>query len=291
MARPRSTAFDACHAAVPAMLFAGVAALSMLAVHPVLVTLSLSGALAFSLVARGAAVTVRGLAWQLPLLVLVCLLNPFFSASGSTLLLKVGPRSVYLESLAYGATMGALLVATVLWFEDAAAVLTQDRLLALAGRRARSVPLVASMAAQLVPQMLGRARAVRAAARACTAAGPRPPARDELLRTSTMLLSWSLEDSLERADAMRARGWESGSPRTRYRPERFRARDAVAAAGIAALLALGAAGAWAACSSWEFYPRMSGLAPWWCYLPFALLALLPAVAELAARWVERGEAG
>ncbi len=291
MARPRSTAFDACHAAVPATLFAGVAALSMLAVHPVLVTLSLSGALAFSLVARGAAATVRGLAWQLPLLVLVCLLNPFFSASGSTLLLKVGPRSVYLESLAYGATMGALLVATVLWFEDAAAVLTQDRLLALAGRRARSVPLVASMAAQLVPQMLGRARSVRAAARACTAAGPRPPARDELLRTSTMLLSWSLEDSLERADAMRARGWESGSPRTRYRPERFRARDAVAAAGIAALLALGAAGAWAACSSWEFYPRMSGLAPWWCYLPFALLALLPAVAELAARWVERGEAG
>lgn len=291
MARPRSTAFDACHAAVPAMLFAGVAALSMLAVHPVLVTLSLSGALAFSLVARGAAATVRGLAWQLPLLVLVCLLNPFFSASGSTLLLKVGPRSVYLESLAYGATMGGLLVATVLWFEDAAAVLTQDRLLALAGRRARSVPLVASMAAQLVPQMLGRARAVRAAARACTAAGPRPPARDELLRTSTMLLSWSLEDSLERADAMRARGWESGSPRTRYRPERFRARDAVAAAGIAALLALGAAGAWAACSSWEFYPRMSGLAPWWCYLPFALLALLPAVAELAARWAERGDAG
>lgn len=291
MARPRSTAFDACHAAVPAMLFAGVAALSMLAVHPVLVTLSLSGALAFSLVARGAAATVRGLAWQLPLLVLVCLLNPFFSASGSTLLLKVGPRSVYLESLAYGATMGALLVATVLWFEDVAAVLTQDRLLALAGRRARSVPLVASMAAQLVPQMLGRARSVRAAARACTAAGPRPPARDELLRTSTMLLSWSLEDSLERADAMRARGWESGSPRTRYRPERFRARDAVAAAGIAALLALGAAGAWAACSSWEFYPRMSGLAPWWCYLPFALLALLPAVAELAARWAERGEAG
>lgn len=291
MARPRSTAFDACHAAVPAMLFAGVAALSMLAVHPVLVTLSLSGALAFSLVARGAAATVRGLAWQLPLLVLVCLLNPFFSASGSTLLLKVGPRSVYLESLAYGATMGALLVATVLWFEDAAAVLTQDRLLALAGRRARSVPLVASMAAQLVPQMLGRARSVRAAARACTAAGPRPPARDELLRTSTMLLSWSLEDSLERADAMRARGWESASPRTRYRPERFRARDAVAAAGIAALLALGAAGAWAACSSWEFYPRMSGLAPWWCYLPFALLALLPAVAELAARWAERGEAG
>lgn len=291
MARPRSTAFDACHAAVPATLFAGVAALSMLAVHPVFVALSLAGALAFSLVARGASATACGLAWQLPLLALVCLLNPFFSASGSTLLLKVGSRSVYLESLAYGATMGALLVATVLWFEGAAAVLTQDRLLALAGRRARSLPLVASMASQLVPQMLGRARAVRATACSCTAAGPRPPLRDELLRTSTMLLSWSLEDSLERADAMRARGWESGRPRTCYRPERFRARDAAAVAGAAVLLALSAAGAWAACSSWEFYPRMSGLSPWWSYLPFALLALLPALAELAAREAGRGEAG
>ena len=287
MARPRSTAFDACHAAVPSTLFAGVAVLSMLAVHPVCVALSLAGALSFSLVARGAAATACGLAWQLPLLALVCLVNPLFSASGSTLLLKVGPRSVYLESLAYGATMGALMVAVVLWAEGAAAVLTQDRLLALAGRRARAVPLVASMAAQLVPQMLGRARMVRATGRACTAAGPRPGVRDELLRTSTMLLSWSLEDSLERADAMRARGWESGRARTRYRPERLRARDAAAVAGIAALLVLGAAGAWTACSTWRFYPRMSGLAPWWAYLPLALLALLPAAAELAQRARER----
>ena len=109
-------------------------------------------------------------------------------------------------------------------------------------------------------------------------------------------LTWGAEkdldaDSLERAAAMRARGWESGSPRTRYRPERFRARDAAAVAGVAVLLALSAAGAWAACSSWEFYPRMSGLAPWWSYLPFALLALLPALAELAARGAERGGAG
>ena len=52
---------------------------------------------------------------------------------------------------------------------------------------------------------------------ACTAAGKRPRLRDELTRTSTMLLAWSLEHSVERADAMRARGWESGRPRTNYR--------------------------------------------------------------------------
>ena len=282
MASARPTPFDACHAAVPATLLAGTALLSMLSVQPVYVALSLAGALTFSLVARGGRATLRGLRWQLPLLALVCLANPFFSASGSTLLLKVGPRSVYAESLAYGATMGALMVAVALWLEGAAAVLTQDRLLALSPRRARSLPLVASMASQLLPQMLSRARTMRATVSACTAAGARLGLRDELVRTSTMLLAWSLEDSVERADSMRARGWESGRPRTCYRPERVRGRDAAALAGIVALLALCAWCAWETCSGWRFYPRMSDLGPWWRYLPWAVLAALPATLSLAS---------
>ena len=278
--------FDSWHAAVPAALFAGTAAITMLAVQPVFSALSLVGALAYSLLSRGWRATARGLAWQLPMLALVCLANPFFSASGSTLLLKIGPRSVYAESLAYGVTMGALMVAVVLWFEGAATALTQDRLLALGGRRARTLPLVASMASQLVPQLLARSRTVRATLAACTAAGPRKGLASELTRTSTMLLAWSLEDSVERADAMRARGWESGRPRTSFRPERLRGRDAWALVGIGALVALSAGCAWAACAGWRFYPKMSGLGPAWLYLPFAVLVLLPSL-ERASRLPRR----
>ena len=184
--------------------------------------------------------------------------------------------------------MGALLVAVVLWFEGAAAVLSQDRLLALAPRHARALPLLAGMVAQLVPQLLRRSGDARASLAACTAAGARPSARDALMRTSSLLLSWSLEESLERADSMRARGWESGRPRTAYRPERLRRRDVAALCGIAALLALAAACAWGLCARWRFYPRMGGLGPWWAYVPPALLALLPAALELAARLRERG---
>lgn len=287
----RPTPLETWHATVPAALFAGAVALTMLAVHPVIAALSLAGALAFSLGARGVRATLRGLRWQLPMLALVCLANPLFSASGSTLLLKLGPRSVYAESLAYGATMGAVMVAVVVWLEGASAALTQDRLLALAGRRARALPLVASLAAQLVPQMLGRARTVRTALAACTAAGAaRPTGRHELIRTSTMLLSWSLEDSLERSDAMRARGWESGRARTSYRPDRLRSRDAAALAALGVLLALCAACAWAVCSGWRFYPRMEGLGLWWRYLPLAALFALPALAA-AADGARAGEPG
>ena len=62
MAAPRARAFDAVHAAVPATLLAGVVVLTMLAVQPALTTLSLAGALAFSLIVRGARRTARALA-------------------------------------------------------------------------------------------------------------------------------------------------------------------------------------------------------------------------------------
>ena len=284
----RHIAFGTCHASVPAVLFASILALTMFCVQPVLVAISLAGALVFSALVRGARATLAGLRWQLPMLALVCLANPFFSASGSTLLLRLGPVAVYLESLAYGAVMGALMVAVVLWFEGAAAVLTQDRLLGLAHGRAASVSLVVSMAAQLMPQMLRRARGVEASLAACTAAGPRPGLRERLVRESGQLMGWALEDSLERADAMRARGWESGCARTSYRADMVRESDVAKLCGIVLAVAVCAFLAAAACSQWRFYPKMSSLLAWWGYVPYAALMFLPAGAAAAERLRWRG---
>ncbi|MDO4848453.1 MAG: energy-coupling factor transporter transmembrane component T [Coriobacteriia bacterium] len=286
--KEQRAAFASCHASVPATLFAGILALTMFCVQPVLVAISLMGALAFSALARGGRATLAGLRWQLPMLVLVCLANPFFSASGSTLLLRLGPVCIYLESLAYGAVMGALMVAVVLWFEGAAAVLTQDRLLGLAHGRAASISLVISMSAQLMPQMLRRGRGVEASLAACTAAGPCPGLRDRLTRESGQLMGWALEDSLERADAMRARGWESGARRTSYQPDVLCESDAARLCGIVLALAACALLAVAACAQWRFYPTMPSLLAWWGYVPYAALMFLPAGAALSERLRWRG---
>ena len=286
MRRARHIAFDACHACVPAALFASILLLTMFSVQPVLVALSLTGALAFSALARGPRATLLGLRWQLPMLVLVCLANPLFSASGSTLLVRLGPVCVYAESLAYGAVMGALMVSVVVWFEGAAAVLTQDRLLSLG--RSSSVALVVSMASQLTPQLLRRSRGVEASLSACSAAGPRPGLRERLTRESGQLMTWALEDSLERADAMRARGWESGARRTSYRADILRESDAVKTCGVVVLALLCAFLAAVACGQWSFYPVMPVLVCWWGYAPYVALMLLPAVAAVAERVRWRG---
>ena len=274
------------HPAVPMACLVGILAITMLFMQPVVVALSLIGALCCSFAARGTRATARGLIWQLPLVALVSLANPLFSASGSTLLFKLGPMSVYLESLAFGACAGMLLVASIVWLECLAALVNEDGLYALGASAFPTATLALSMCARLVPQLVTRASEIRGTREATTAARPDENALRRAVGTSTALLTWALEDSLVRSDSMRARGWGALARRTSFRPRRFAIRDACALALIVAALAGAGFLAWVAWSQWSFYPVMPALVAWWGYLPIAVLFLLPACALAidAALW-------
>lgn len=286
--------FDDLHSGVALLYFAGVLAFAMLVFQPVYVLISLAGALAFSCCARGARQTLRTLLWQLPLVVLIALINPLFSASGSTELFRIGPRAIYLESLAYGACMGALLAATVTWCMAAAQALTSDRVLGLLGGRLPVIALMISMTIQLAEQLVRRGRQVRAVRGAASAStDSKAGVRARGARLSTVLVSWALEDSLERSDAMRARAWGAAPRRTSYRIETLHDRDICWLAGLSLLMALNAFLAAVAAGQWHFYPVMPTLRPWWGYACYVLLVLLPSVATVAERlkWlsIERKE--
>ena len=207
---------------VPVAYSAGIIALAMFGICPSCVSVSLAGGLLFLLLTQGVRAALAKLRWQLPLLLLICLINPLYSAMGSTLLCKVGPFRVYAESLAYGAVMGALLVSALLWFEAAASVVGQDEVMELGGTLLPSVTLAVSMVMRLVPQLVRRARDARTVAEVTVG---RRHGMNEALRILGVLLAWSLEDSVERSDSMRARGWGAGVRRHVYRSHLVRRRD------------------------------------------------------------------
>ncbi|MDP9859268.1 energy-coupling factor transport system permease protein [Olsenella profusa DSM 13989] len=289
-------AFETTHASVAVAYFSGALLLAMFVMQPVYVALSLAGALAFALCALGVRGTLRKLRWQLPLLVLITLANPLFSASGSTALAQVGPLVVYRESLVYGACMGSVLIAVILWFEGASRVLTNDRLMGLMGRRLPVVALMVSMTAQLSARLVRRGTEARTVRRACSSSGAdgRPSLQGALSLTTT-LMGWAMEGSLERADAMRARAWQAAPHRTSYATERLGDRDALALLGVGALVGANVLLAAVACAQWHFYPTTPTLVVWWGYAPYAVLTLLPAALTLRerARWshIERTGAG
>ena len=129
-----------------------------------------------------------------------------------------------------------------------------------------------------------------APARSSATEKPKPARKQTLaakaasrLRMTTVLMGWGLEDSVETADAMRARGWGAVRKRTSYQRYRFRRADAAACAILAALTFSAALAAHAALGTFAFYPRITGLAPWYSYLPYAAFLALPLAAEAKER--------
>lgn len=288
----KRTAFDLFHPVVALCYFAVMLVLGMTAMQPACLLITFGSAFAYSVVLRGWRATARSLAWQLPLVLFVALANALFSAMGSTELFRVGSRAFYLESFAYGACMGVMLAGVLMLFSNASKVLTSDKIMALLGGSAPTMGLMLSMTARLVPQFVRRGACIADVERACTSAHPaeapagRFAAMRGYLRRTSVLMGWSMEDSLETADAMKARGWGACPRRTAYERYRFRRFDAAAIACGGALAILAALAVGAACAQFRFYPTIGGLGPWWSYLPYALFACLPLVvtAEERLRW-------
>ena len=270
-------AFSMSHPAVPALYMVLTLGLTMFSMQPVLIALSLAGGLAYGFATRGAARTLGALRWQLPVILIIALVNPLFSASGSTELFRIGMRAVYFESMVYGLCMGGLFVASVLWFEAAASMLEYDKVLALLGNAAPVIALMISMCMRLIPQFLRRGRTVLAVQDAIDVPGraPTDPVRSRL-RASSVLMGWGMEDSLERADAMRSRGW-GAARRTTYVRYRLRCSDVVTLVLLALFGAAAVAVAWTATTQYSFYPQLSVPAPWPGYVVYTAWMALPCV--------------
>lgn len=272
------TAAGAFHPAVPAAYFVCALVFCMASMEPGSVILALVTGLALGVRLRGTRAALKSALWQLPLIVIITLANPLFSASGQTELFRIGLRAVYAESLAYGACMGGMLIAMMLWFSNAAHILTSDKITALLGNRLPTLGLVISMTNRLVPQFARRGNVIMNARNSTTAAAGQSPIQTAL-RTSTTLMAWSMEDSLETAASMKARGWNSQTKRTTYSLQCLRTTDALALSAVLALGAITAFSQFIVVGAFAFYPTLSGFAPWHLHVPEAVFLSIPLVLE------------
>lgn len=284
-ARSMHTAFSTSHPAVPAVYLALTLGLTMFSPHPVLACLSLAGALLYGALAHGFRCTLFSLRWCLPLVALMTLVNPLFARQGDTLLFSVFGMPVYAESVLFGAVMAGMFAAGVLWLGAVRDMLPQDKVLSLFGNAAPVLSLMISMTMRLIPRFVRQGRtvaSVQEVAMSCTGAhgeglaGGRRGLLRRRLRQSSVLMGWAMEDSLETADAMRARGWGAVAHRTTYVRYRFSASDVAALLIIAVTGAACVALTWRCVASFAFYPRVSPIGPWLAYVPYAAWMFAPA---------------
>lgn len=270
-----------------ALYFLCAAGVVMFSMDPVLIGLSLLGALALFLMRNGRQGG-RTHLFTLGLFLLMTLINPLVSHGGLTVLFVMNHNPVTLEALCYGAAAAGMAAAVLYWFRSFSQIMTSDRLLYLFGALSPKLALILSMALRYVPLFGRQWRKTR---QTQTALGLyREDSLIASLRSSllvfSVMITWALENGVVTADSMAARGYGTGR-RTQFSIFRFTWRDALL---TAASLLLAGLTLWASSRfPFGYYPVLSvpsGGALSAGYACYALLVLLPLIidAKEAIRW-------
>ncbi|MFZ0217011.1 MAG: energy-coupling factor transporter transmembrane component T, partial [Candidatus Dormiibacterota bacterium] len=179
-----------------------------------------------------------------------------------------------LEALGYGVLSGVLLATAVLAVAPLSLLIEPHELLGALPSGLDRTGAALSASLNLVPAI---ARSVRATAEAQRLRGWRPGGPRSWGEVVVPVVLTSIEDSIQLAEAMEARGYASGR-RTRYRAESWNAADLVVAlSGVLALAIVVALRLSGVMPDWQPYPTLSLPGP-------PPLEVLPAVLLLLPLW-------
>lgn len=270
--------FPHIHPAVILGYFASVTAFTMCVFHPAFIVISFAASLLCMLLI-GRENVLRTLGTEIILFVLISIVNPLFSANGSTVIFTYFSRPFTLEALAYGMCAAAVFCGALQWLSCFGALFTEEKFVSLFSEISPSVTLLFAMVLKLIPELRQKLMRIKEdRKRICKGTAESVTGKTGVSAENlSALTGWALESAADTAASMNARGFGSGK-RSSYAKYRFRARDAILFAiilldggFIAAALLNGGASA-------VFYPRIDMAdAAGTVLAAYALLMLLPVI--------------
>ena len=289
--------FQGLHPAVSFTYFAAVIGLPLACMHPVLSPLSFLGAAAFLVCLKGWKSLLGTMRFLLPMMLVIVVANPLFNHRGVTMLFMLFDQWITLEAICYGITAGLSLGALILWFACYQEIMTSDKFLYLFGKIAPATSLLITMTLQLIPKLQNQLSDIRQGQEMLREQKKGIMAKlHTAIRHTSTLIGWSVENAVDQADSMKARGYGL-KRRTTFHLFHFDSRDA---RFLTVILILGGMCIIARAfghGTMEFYPRMdvviTGESGIFLYCIFAVLVCLPTILEgkEAVRWRSYGLTG
>ncbi|TDL48137.1 energy-coupling factor transporter transmembrane protein EcfT [Paenibacillus dendritiformis] len=279
--------FATYHPVVNFIFFAVMFTFSMIFMHPVFQALSLVSAVVYSIQLTGKRAVRFQLIYLLPLVIVMAAMNPLFHHAGVTILfyLRSG-NPITLESILYGAAAACMFVTVILWFSCYNAVMTSDKFIYLFGKVWPALSLVFAMALRFVPRYIGQikiiAKTQQCIGRDVSQGHLVQRARNGLAIVSIMT-TWALENAIDTADSMKARGY--GLPnRTSFSLYRLDRRDQAMLLIMTGLIAWVTVGAFLGENTIRFFPSVKRVEVTWysitVYIAFGLLSMLPIIVNV-----------
>ena len=275
--------FGTLHPAVSMCYFVCVIGLTLACPHVVTVLLSLLGSTLFNLAPRGRKAFGRTMRFVLPMFLLVCIGNPLVNHRGVTMLCLLFNQWITLEAIVYGVVTACSLAAIILWFGCYQEVMTSDKFLYLFGKVAPVTALLITSALRFIPQMQQNAAQIKQSRAMLQDNSPRLFQKlAHAVQNLSALLGMSMENAVQTADSMKARGF-GARRRTTFHLFRFDARDARTLALILMLSGICVVARCYGHGYMEYYPRITALtmgpSSMTMFILFAALMLLPSILE------------
>lgn len=265
--------------------FLSVLLVSMFVQNPVLQLSALLGGCAFSVILSRRRQVLSDFAFYAPMFLMVAVTNPLFSHNGVTPLFFLNGNPVTLEAFIYGAAIAVTVIGVMLWCKCYGAIMTSDKFLYLFGKAIPKLSLILSMALRFIPLFRRQMKRVSRAQKAMGLYSSKSYTDriKSALRVFTAMISWSLENSIETADSMKARGYGIKG-RSSFSLFRFHVNDGALLAVCAALLSVTLAGQALSRLDFYYYPRISEipLTPFavFVYISFGILSFCPFIIEV-----------
>lgn len=264
--------------------FACTTGITMFCMNPVVLALSLFGAVLLYIIRNGARHWKTHIA-SLGIFAVMALVNPLFSHNGVTVLFVMGNNPVTLEAFIYGVAASSMIISVVYWFRSFSQIMTSDKLLYLFGSVSPKFALLVSMALRYVPLFGKQAKKVN---QAQSALGLYK--EDNIIdrgkgsiRVFSVMTTWALENGIITADSMAARGYGTGK-RTHFSIFRLRAADICLVVLSICLFAVVCVFVGMGAFDFNYYPALESIsfAPEALagYIAYGILILIPAFIEL-----------
>lgn len=190
--------------------------------NPVLTAVSFISACIYKIMFDGRNGFVYILKFTLPLIFFVMLFNFIFAHYGATVLFEIRMMSFTLESLFYGFAQGLMLASVLLWFNLYSQVITSERFLSVFGRFAPNAAMIFSMVLSFIPRLKKNVAEINEARALMNTTESK---LKKSIGNFSALITMTLEESIETADSMKARGFNE--KRTVYSKYRFSAADLI----------------------------------------------------------------
>lgn len=280
------------HPAVSFVFFTVMVIFTMLFRQPVLLGVTLISALIFSFILNGGRGVKLSLLVYLPMFLLIALSNPLFNHNGRTTLFFFMDNPITLEAVLYGICSASSLIAILAWFACYSKIITADKFIYLFAKMTPAVALLITMTIRMISKLKYQLKTISNAQHTIgldQRTGSLSERVKKGMRVISILLSWSMEDALETADSMKARGYGLKN-RTTFSLFKFGKRDGLVLGLISVLAGICWAGYFSGYGTMQFYPLIKplnlSLKAIILYIVFAVLAFLPIMIEVreSCKW-------